>query len=398
MATDATTVGGGMQDAIMRILAQRLAQAQLDETRRSNTDELTYRNRALDLQTKLRQDALDEKRNAGIEKTVSMRGIGDAVTEGEFANERTAGVPSSDYQITPGPKVVSMAGFSSLPQGRAGSQIGQPAAPAIEGQDRFTAHNADPLNAPRTISFRGTGAQRDKAKTEERLTSASEAQIQSKIDQLKISAQNAQTAGDAAAARIELAGAQAELARVRAQHVGDAKPLPSNLTDQMAGLNVAEVEGVKSLRLLDQLKQQTGGVDVNDPIDPRWQQFMVTQLKMAPDQWQKADIQQRVAAVNAMLTRGLMGARPSQYIAQMIQQHLPQGDMTPAQLRHVIENVLEQAQERRMEVEGLTGRESGSLSPRSGETYDAYTKASKTATPAGVPAGVKIQRGGRGGN
>lgn len=393
MAGDATTIGGGIQDAIEKILAQRLMQAQLDETRRSNMADSDYKNRALSLSSKLRQDALDEKKNAGIEKTVSMRGIGDPVTEQEFSTERGAGVPSSDYQVTPGPKVVSMAGFSSLPQGRDGSQIGQPAAPAIAGQDKFSTDNADPLNAPRTISFRGTGTQRENAAKEGRLSTASEAQIQAKIDSLQIAAQNAKTAGDAAAARIDLAAAQAELARVRAQHVGDAKPLPANLTDQMAGLNVAEVEGVKSLRLLDQLKQQTGGVDVNDPIDPRWQKFMVTVLKMSPDDWKKADVQQRVAAVNAMLTRGLMGARPSQYIAQMIQQHLPQGDMTPAQLRHVLTNVLEQAQERRTEVEGLSGRDLGSLSPKSGETYDAYTSSVKNVKPGAVPSGVKIDRG-----
>lgn len=143
------------------------------------------------------------------------------------------------------------------------------------------------------------------------------------------------------------------------------RPLPASTSDSLAGLNVAEVEGVKVLRSL----HDNGLHESNDPLDPRWQKFMVTTLKMAPQDWNKADIQQRTAAINAMLTRGLMGARPSQYVAQIIQQHLPQGDMTGQQLFHVINNVLEQAGERRTEIESLSGQEPGTYAPKSGGTY-----------------------------
>ncbi len=99
---------------------------------------------------------------------------------------------------------------------------------------------------------------------------------------------------------------------------------------------------------------------------------MVTTLKIAPSDFNKADIQQRTAYVNAVLTRGLMGGRPSQYIAQMIQQHMPQGEMSGAQLYHVMSNVMEESAGRRNELEGLRNQPMGSLGPKSGESYKQF--------------------------
>lgn len=143
------------------------------------------------------------------------------------------------------------------------------------------------------------------------------------------------------------------------------KPVPYQAAQQAASLNTAEVEGVKVLKAL----HQSGLEDSNNPADPRWENFVVTTLKMAPGDFAKADIQQRTAFVQAALTRQLMGGRPSQYVAQMIQQHLPQGQMTGQQLHHVLNNVLQQATEQRTE---LTQMIPGIKGPVSGQGYQDF--------------------------
>ncbi len=148
------------------------------------------------------------------------------------------------------------------------------------------------------------------------------------------------------------------------------RPLPATTADNLALVNSSEVQGVKVLREL-----KSSGLDTsNNPADPRWQKFMVTTLKVAPADFNKADIQQRTAYVTAALTRGLMGGRPSQYVAQMIQQHMPQGEMTGEQLFHVMSNVMEESSGRRAELEGIQQRAPGSLGPKSGESYAQFLK------------------------
>jgi hypothetical protein len=148
------------------------------------------------------------------------------------------------------------------------------------------------------------------------------------------------------------------------------KPLPAATAENLSGINAAEVQGVKVLRAL-----KSAGLDQsNDPADPRWQKFLVTEMKIAPDDFNKADIQQRTAYVNAILTRGLMGGRPAQYIAQMIQQHMPQGEMSGAQLFHVMSNVLEESSSRRGELAALQKREPSTLEPKTGENYSQFLK------------------------
>ena len=144
-----------------------------------------------------------------------------------------------------------------------------------------------------------------------------------------------------------------------------AKPLSFQAASQVGSLNTAEVEGVKVLRALHE-----SGLDTsNDPLDPRWNKFVVTTLKIAPNDFNKADIQQRTAFINAALTRQLMGGRPSQYIAQMIQQHMPQGEMSGQQLTHVLTNVLQQAGEQRAELKNMMP---GVKEPASGQSYADY--------------------------
>jgi hypothetical protein len=154
-----------------------------------------------------------------------------------------------------------------------------------------------------------------------------------------------------------------------------AKPLPYQAAENAASLNTAEVEGVKVLKAL----RQSGLDQSNSPADPRWQKFVVTTLKIAPEDFQKADIQQRVAFVNAALTRQLMGGRPSQYVAQILQQHLPQGEMSGQQLTHVLHNVLQQTGERRTELQQMLP---GIKGPASGQSYADYlTELANGTTP-----------------
>jgi hypothetical protein len=142
--------------------------------------------------------------------------------------------------------------------------------------------------------------------------------------------------------------------------------LSQSQVENVASLNMAETEGVKVLASLHKL-----GLDQsNDPADPRWNKFVVGTLGMAPGDWDRADIQQRTAFINAILMRSLLQGRPNQYIAELIQQHLPQGTQTGMQLNHVLHNVLGQAAERRAEIGSLT--RSKVPGPTSGMTFDQW--------------------------
>lgn len=169
---------------------------------------------------------------------------------------------------------------------------------------------------------------------------------------------------------------------------GADKPLPYQAAENIKGLNVADVEGTKVLKAL-----HASGLDQsNDPADPRWEQFVVTTLKMAPGDFTKADIQQRTAFVNAALTRNLMGGRPSQYVAQLLQQHLPQGSMTGQQLAHVLTNVLEQTTENRKESANLLKKSYESVLPVSGQYYQQYLDELSGSGSGGGDALAELER------
>lgn len=159
---------------------------------------------------------------------------------------------------------------------------------------------------------------------------------------------------------------------------GKAKQIPATIADNTAGINTAEIEGVKILRAL----RASGLQDSNNIMDPRWNQFVVNVLHASPEDWNTADMQQRIGFVNANLTRALMGSRPSQYVAQtIIQPHLPKQDQSFMALGHVLNNVLQQAQERRAEFAKTLGVPIERLNPTGG-SYADYMKEFGVATDA----------------
>jgi hypothetical protein len=155
--------------------------------------------------------------------------------------------------------------------------------------------------------------------------------------------------------------------------------LSAQQVDTLSSLNTAETEGVKVLTAL-----HASGLDQsNDMLDPRWNTFAVGTLKIAPGDWNSADIVQRTQYVKAAILRSLMGARPSQYIAQIYNDHTPDSLQSGMQLAHVMGNILDQVGSRRAEIESLTGREPGKLKPVSGMTYEDWTKANGPQNPVG---------------
>lgn len=146
------------------------------------------------------------------------------------------------------------------------------------------------------------------------------------------------------------------------------KPLTAGQVDQLASIGTAETEGVKILQQLKQL-----GLDKsNDPMDPRWQKFVVGTLGMAPGDFAKADIQQRTAFVNAKVLSNMMKGRPSKYLAELYQQHTPKGEQTGMQLSHVLNNVLGQGVSTREELANYTGHKMPE--PSSGTTFQQWNE------------------------
>ncbi len=227
---------------------------------------------------------------------------------------------------------------------------------------------------PETQTYLGTNTQLEKQAADTRANTAQSDKVgaqQAMLDQhmqqfsqqMDLAAQKLEAQGKVNEANIMRAEAQAALDRAKATQTAQPKPdkpLPYQAAQNIASLNTAEIEGVKVLKAL----HDSGLDQSNNPADPRWNQFVVTTLKIAPSDYQKADIQQRAAFVNAALTRQLMGGRPSQYVAQLLQQHLPQGQMSGQQLAHVMSNVLQQAGEQRDElgqlIPGVKGPMAGS--------------------------------------
>lgn len=188
--------------------------------------------------------------------------------------------------------------------------------------------------------------------------------------------------GDATAIKFNPNGSVKQIALPPGLSKTGPKDLAVSEVDQLSGIGTAEVEGVKILQQL----HKSGLDKSNNPTDPRWEKFVVGTLKMAPTDWNKADIQQRTAFVQAALTRSLMGARPSQYVAQMIQQHMPQGEMTGAQLNHVLNNVLQQGTERRKELANYSGKTIPE--PTSGTNYSQWQQFEQQNPNQELPPGV----------
>lgn len=166
---------------------------------------------------------------------------------------------------------------------------------------------------------------------------------------------------------VEIPLPNADLKKVGSAGAGD-KPLPYQAAENLRALNVADVEGTKVLKAL-----HASGLDQsNDPMDPRWVNFVAGTLKIAPGDYTKADVLQRTSFVQAALTRALMGGRPSQYVAQMIEKHMPQGVMAGKQLAHVMSNVLDQTTESRKESANLFNKPYEKILPVSGQHYQQF--------------------------
>lgn len=166
---------------------------------------------------------------------------------------------------------------------------------------------------------------------------------------------------------------------------GRTRQIPATIADNTAGINAAEIESVKILRAL----RKTGLDRSNDPLDPRFNQFLVNTLRIAPKDLEKGDMQQRIGFVNATMTRALMGSRPSQYVAkEIIQPHLPQQNMTGAQLARVLTDVLQQAGERRNEFAHTLGLPIERLAPQDPNSYANFLK--EAGTPTSAPATLTL--------
>lgn len=161
------------------------------------------------------------------------------------------------------------------------------------------------------------------------------------------------------------------------------RPLTAAQVDNLASLNTAETEGVKVLQTMKAL-----GLDKsNDMLTPRADAFAIQTLKIAPAEWARADAVQRLNYVRGAVLRTMMGARPSQYIAEIFANHVPDQIQSGQQLYHTMHNVLEQVGARRQEIESLTNRQPGSLNPVSGMTYTQWIDANGADNPTGDTMG-----------
>lgn len=159
--------------------------------------------------------------------------------------------------------------------------------------------------------------------------------------------------------------------------------LTASQVDNLASLNTAETEGVKVLTTMKAL-----GLDKsNDWLTPRADAFAIQTLKIAPQLWARADAVQRLNYVRGAVLRTMMGARPSQYIAEIYANHVPDQLQSGEQLYHTMHNVLEQVGARRTEIESLTNRKPGSLSPTSGMTYSQWIQQNGVDDPTGGTMG-----------
>lgn len=160
--------------------------------------------------------------------------------------------------------------------------------------------------------------------------------------------------------------------------------------DQVSNMNSAEVQAVKVLQEL----KKSGLDQSNDPLDPRWNTFLAQTLKIRPQDEGKADSIQRTQYVKAILGRAIMGGRPSQYVMQMIEQHLPDSHMSGKQLTGVIKDVLDELGTKRANMQNFYGPDEASkMEPVGGESYAQWLKSQAAIqSPGNDSSGFKITR------
>ena len=86
----------------------------------------------------------------------------------------------------------------------------------------------------------------------------------------------------------------------------------------------------------------------------------------------KADAIQRTQYAKAVLARSIMGGRPSQYVMQLIEQHLPDAAMSGKQLAGVMRDVLEEIGLKRGNMQSYYPDQQ--MAPVGGETYADFLK------------------------
>lgn len=146
------------------------------------------------------------------------------------------------------------------------------------------------------------------------------------------------------------------------------RQLPATEVERLTNLNTAEIEGVKLLQDL----HKSGLEQSDNPLEPRFEKLLAKLGVSSPGSVDMGNQQQRVAFVNAIMLKGLMGGRPSQYVAQLIEQHLPKGQMTGRKLYQVLNDTLTEGVTQRVNMGGVLGREAPE--PKGGMTYSQWQK------------------------
>jgi hypothetical protein len=145
------------------------------------------------------------------------------------------------------------------------------------------------------------------------------------------------------------------------------KPLPANALATVAVGNNAEIQGVKLLATL-----KASGLDKsNDPMDPRWNQFLMGTLKLAPSDIQAADINQRANFIEAAMMKTLLAGRPNKTLIDLYSKHLAGATSTGKLMYHNLKLILEQNKGLRDQYEAQ-GFKVGQ--PVGGMTFDDWQK------------------------
>lgn len=415
-AAEAAPAGG--MDAVQKLIEQRMEMARNAEAVRHNMAQEAQAKAQLEENANYRRDTFgaqqatrDQTAGEALGKTLSMgddvTGIAPALNKGmqgpnmsapayapmpvpappsslaDPTQDQTAPLPSAtgggpyvpNAPSLDSPNVTKRITWLGTPQERAAKQkedataaYGRTLTPGTIPDQVFQAKQAGVTLPAETFRDREGEAAQRKLDHEEIMQMAASLRPspQPQILQAKDGSQHAILFQNGKATEVPLP--DPSLKKVGTGGAAGPKPLPYQQAENIRAMNVADVEGTKVLKAL-----HASGLDTsNDPADPRWTNFVATTLKIAPADFNKADVLQRTSFVQAALTRTLMGGRPSQYIAEMIAKHMPQGTMSGQQLAHIMSNVLEQTAESRKESANLSGRSLESILPVSGQHYQQY--------------------------
>lgn len=356
-------IGAGVSDALENILAQRRAEELMRQKGLETFMGLQAQRDWRETQNQAREDAIAQRREAASE---AARIRGEAQTDRAIGQMAPGDIlPSDRYNQ------LETAGGAAFPVTRFQRIDAEPALPEdfqgpLQSGDTRAGH-------PAGMRFLGTQGQLQKIQED-----SDKNQRQSDLNDLR-----KEIADNANETRLQIAGMRGDQGR---------KPSFQEV-DAASNMNSAEIQAVKVLRHL----HESGLDQSNDPTDPRWQTFLAQDMKVRPIDEAKADAIQRTQYVKAVLGRAIMGGRPSQYVMQMIEQHLPDSKMSGKQLAGVINDVLDEVRTKRLNMENFYGGdEAKRLEPVGGETYSDFvgslaTEANKRKqSQSGLPPGVTV--------